>query len=262
MTIELKHLPLDCLTSGTYQPRQNFNPSSLQELAQSIKTHGLLEPLIIQPISNQQYEIIAGERRWRAAKLAGLTTVPCLIGAYSNQQAAAIALIENIQRENLNPIEEALGYRRLIDEFNFQQTDVATLIGKSRTHVTNALRVLSLCPEVKNMLSKNVLSIGHAKIMVGLNPYQQIAIAEQTIQKNWSVRQLEDYLRKQKKSHQPSQKQPSKTAGYLEQQISEHLGAPVEISRDADKGGWLKIRFYDNDTLSGILSRFGLTEEY
>lgn len=144
MHVEFHHVPIENIQAGQYQPRQDFNDTTLKELAQSIASQGLIEPLIVRSIAKQRYEIIAGERRWRAAKIAGLQTVPCLIGNYSDKQACALTLIENIQREDLNLIEEASAYRRLIDEFNYHQDEIAALVGKSRSHIANIIRLLGL----------------------------------------------------------------------------------------------------------------------
>lgn len=153
MSTVYKLIPIEWLKPGRYQPRVHFEPKALQELAQSIATQGLIEPLVIRELSFESYEIIAGERRWRAAMMVGLTELPCLIGNYSDEQAAAVTLIENIQRQDLNLMEEARGYRRLLDEFHFQQADLASLVGKSRSHIANILRLLSLSEPVQDQIS-------------------------------------------------------------------------------------------------------------
>ena len=203
------------------------------------------------------YEIIAGERRWRAAQLAGLSSVPCLMGNYSDEQAAAITLIENIQRENLNLLEEAKGYQRLINEFHFKQEEVASLIGKSRSHIANLLRLLTLSEPVQTLLSQNRLSLGHARMLVGLSDRQQQLLAKQVIAQEWSVRRLEEEVRAKKTSPEPTASQQH-NLDYLQNLIAEQVGAPVLITPESNQSGWLKIKFFDNDTLSGLLERLGL----
>jgi ParB family chromosome partitioning protein len=191
----LKHLPLEKLHRGRYQPRVHFDETALQELADSIKTQGMIEPIIARKTADHYYEIIAGERRVRAAKLAGLTEAPCLIGDYTDEQAATMTVVENVQRESLNLIEEASAYKRLIDEFNCPQETIAGLIGKSRSHIANLLRLLTLTPEVQTSLQKGLLSLGHARMLVGLPPSQQVAFMETIEKKQWSVRTLEAQIR-------------------------------------------------------------------
>lgn len=250
-------IPLLKLTRGRYQPRKHFDEQSLDELAQSILTQGLIEPLVVRAISDGKYEIIAGERRWRAAMRVGLNELPCVIGDYTNEQAAAITLIENIQREALNLIEEAHGYRRLIDEFYFTQEDVSDLVGKSRSHVANILRLLSLDETVKQMLQEGTLTLGHARMLVGLEAAVQRQLARNVAAKSWSVRKLEQAVKAYRAGDLP---QASSDADMrrLQELLASQLGAPVEFEHDGSKAGWLKIKYFDNDTLSGLLERFGL----
>ncbi|WBV66210.1 ParB/RepB/Spo0J family partition protein [Legionella pneumophila] len=210
MQTRFTYLPVTSLQAGQYQPRQDFNVTELQELAQSISSQGLIEPLVVRPIAKERYEIIAGERRWRAAKLAGLNEVPCLIGDYSDQQACALTLIENIQRQDLNLIEEATGYKRLIEEFHYHQDEIAALVGKSRSHVANILRLLTLTDKVKQLVRDKVLSFGHARVLVGLNPEQQEMFAQQIIGEEWSVRHLEQEIKSYKNKDINSPKNPRK----------------------------------------------------
>jgi len=261
--MELKQLPIEILCRGRFQPRRHFDPDSLKELADSILSQGLIEPLIVRPLAeNDTYEIIAGERRWRAAMLAGLTEVPCLIGHYTDEQTAAVSIIENIQREDLSPLEEAEAYQRLLDEFCFVQEDIAQMVGKSRSHIANMLRLLSLAPSVKKMLFSRELSFGHARALVGLSFEEQSQLANQSIQYHWSVRKLEQQVKQNKngKLSLPGRTDYSPDFQYLSQHISEYLGTPVEID-SKEKGGWLRIRYFDYETLSGILERMGLKEE-
>ncbi|KTD33208.1 chromosome partitioning protein ParB [Legionella nautarum] len=259
MKTEFKSIPIEWLQSGRYQPRVNFEANALQELAQSIATQGLIEPLVVRELAKERYEIIAGERRWRAAMLVGLAELPCLIGNYSDEQAAAVTLIENIQRQNLNLIEEATGYRRLLDEFHFHQEEIASLVGKSRSHIANILRLLTLCEPLQQRLRNEQLSLGHARVLVGLPPAQQISLAEQTEQNEWSVRQLEKKV-KELKTNEPLKANARKDRDIerLQIKLAEQIGAPVQIINDHGEGGWLQLKFFDNDTLAGLLERMGL----
>ncbi|KGP64234.1 chromosome partitioning protein ParB [Legionella norrlandica] len=260
MQTQFSYLPIESLQAGQYQPRQDFNPTILQELAQSIASQGLIEPLVVRPIAKQRYEIIAGERRWRAAKLAGLNEVPCLIGDYTDKQACALTLIENIQRQDLNLIEEAAGYKRLIDEFHYHQDEIAVLVGKSRSHIANVLRLLGLSDKVKQLIRDKVLSLGHARVLVGLSVGQQEMFVSQVIEKDWSVRQLEQEIKSYKSKNIDAPKNPKKDRDIerLQTILAEQVGAPVQIVNDSEDGGWLKVKFFDNDTLAGLLERLGL----
>ena len=259
-----KMLPIDCLQRGEFQPRITFNEEHLNELAQSIRQQGLIEPLIVRQKNATQFEIIAGERRWRAAMIAGLSEVPCLIRDYADQQAAAITLIENIQREDLSVIEEAKGYQRLIAEFCFSQNEVALLVGKSRSHLANLLRLLSLNAQVQHQLHCGKLTLGHARMLVGLDESLQKRFTTKIINENWSVRKLEKLVRETKIiTENPHNTSTSNDIIYLQARLSEQVGSPVEIDSDSSsensQGGWLKIKFYDNDTFSGLLERLGLS---
>lgn len=258
MQPELHFLVVDSLEAGQYQPRENFNLEGLQELAQSIRTQGLIEPLIVRAIAKQRYEIIAGERRWRAAQLAGLDKLPCLVGEYTDKQACALSLIENVQRQDLNLMEEAQGYRRLIDEFHYQQDELALLVGKSRSHVANILRLLSLGPRVKNLIKEQLISLGHARMLVGLELNQQEYFAQLIVDEHWSVRQLEQEIRSFKTKVPLKNARKDRDVARLETILEEQVGAPVQISSEEGDGGWLKLKFFDNDTLAGLLERLGL----
>lgn len=253
---ELKKLPIDLLARGEYQPRQHFDQEALKELAGSIKEQGLIEPIVVRPLSSKTYEIIAGERRWRAAQLIGLSEVPCLINDYTDEQAIAVSLIENIQREDLNVIEEAKGYYRLIKEFFFHHDDVAKMIGKSRSHVTNILRLLQLDEELKQALIDKTMSMGHAKILVGLSSQLQKEQLRKIIKYDWSARRVEAEVKKIKK--QIASPQKDRDVERLVKLIGEQLGAAAEIEPDAKDGGWLKVKFYNNDTLAGLLDKMGI----
>lgn len=260
MQTEFHHLPIDSLEAGQYQPRRDFDSIALQELAQSIASQGLIEPLVVRRIAKQRYEIIAGERRFRAALLAGLDMIPCLVGEYTDKQACTITLIENIQRQALNLIEEAAGYKRLMDEFFYQQDEIAVLVGKSRSHIANILRLLTLSSSVKQWLCEQKLSFGHARLLVGLPYPQQEYFAMQVMEDHLSVRQLEQLVKIHKIKAVEPFKNPKKDRDIERLQIvlAEQVGAPVHITSDAEEGGWLKVKFFDNDTLSGLLERLGL----
>ncbi len=253
---QFKSLPVEYLQPGQYQPRQTFDPVALEELAQSILTQGLIEPLVVREIAVDKYEIIAGERRWRAAMLASLAELPCLIGNYTDRQAAAVTLVENIQRQDLNLLEEAGGYQRLLAEFHFTQDEVASLVGKSRSHIANILRLLTLCDAVQARISARQLSLGHARMLVGLTPIQQDTLARNVAQQGWSVRRLEEEVRACKSPANTPDTRRDTT--HLQTQLAEQIGAPVQIVSDNEQGGWLKIKYFDNDTLEGLLERMGL----
>ncbi|KTD22169.1 partition protein ParB [Legionella lansingensis] len=257
--MQYKLLPIEWLQPGKYQPRKQFATENIQELAHSIATQGLIEPLVVREIAKNSFEIVAGERRWRAAMIAGLAELPCLVTDYSDEQAAAVTLIENIQREDLNPIEEANGYRRLIDEFHFQQDEIAALVGKSRSHIANILRLLMLCEPVQDCIKEGRLSMGHAKILVGLTTKQQITLAKQSEENEWSVRYLEKKVKEIKTGEQqPLNAHRDRDVERLEAIIAEQIGAPVQIIANDNNGGLLQIKFFDNDTLAGLLDRMGL----
>lgn len=257
----LQQLSVDQLKRGKYQPRRHFDPAQLQELADSIKTTGgLLQPIIVRPLKDGHYEIVAGERRWRAAQLAGLQEVSCLISNYSDEQALQAAIIENINRSDLNPLEEAEAYQRLIDEFHYLHEEVAAAVGKSRTTITNALRLLKLDPRVQELLGSGQLTEGHGKILAGLPQQHQLALAELCIQKNWSVRKIE---LEAKKIQQPLQESPYSDPNIkkLETALSDHVGNTVKIDCEERGGGYVVIRFNNIDELEGHFERLGFKKE-
>ncbi len=257
MTSVYKMLPLHWLCRGRYQPRADFSPTALNELTDSIRNQGIIEPIIVREVSCENYEIIAGERRWRAAQQIPLSVVPCLIGRYTDKQAATLSLIENIQRANLNLIEEAQGYHRLCTEFNFQQQEIARLVSKSRSHVANILRLLTLANSVQELVRAGTLSLGHARALITLPHNLQQHFSQQAIRRNWSVRRLETTL-KQFKNAPVMPSQASNDTQRLQTQLANQVGAPVEIVNTDKEGGWLQIQFFNNDTLTGLLERLGL----
>lgn len=256
---QFKLLPIEWIKAGRYQIRENFAQESLKGLALSISEQGIIEPLVVRELAKEHFEIIAGERRWRAAMKAQLHSLPCIIVEYTDEQAAAATLIENIQREELNPIEEAQGYRRLLTEFYFSQENIAKRVGKSRPHVANILRLLTLSYSVQQDIKEGKLSAGHAKMLVGLSERQQLDLAKQIQTQGWSVRHLEKkikLLKQQEKSC--SNHYRDRDIVRLEGKISEQVGAPVTILTHEGDGGVLQIKFFNNDTLAGLLERLGL----
>jgi len=259
---QLLTLPIEALQRGRFQPRQDFDQVGLQELAQSIESSGLIQPIVVRPIDSQYYEIVAGERRWRAAQLAELAEVPCLVNHYDNEQAAAVATIENIQRKNLNPIEEASAYKRMQEEFGYLHEEIAIIVGKSRPKISNMLRLLELDANVQQWLISGQLSTGHGKVLAGLPQQLQRSMAEQCVNEQWAVRTLEQAVKKYSRSGHAIQGGPSPDVGRLEQIVSEQFGAEVKLDSMANsQSGWLKIRYYDNDTLAGLLDKIGVDYE-
>ena len=251
-------LSIDQLIRGKYQPRRHFDPVQLQELADSIKTTGgLLQPIVVRPTKNQQYEIVAGERRWRAAQLAGLSEISCLVSYYTDEQALQAAIIENINRTDLNPIEEAMAYQRLIEEFDYFHEEVAAAVGKNRTTITNALRLLKLDERVQALLISGKLSEGHGKILAGVPHEQQFALADLCIQKNWSVRRIETEIKKRETAQSGEGIYSDPNLKRLETALSDHLGNQVNIDYEDRGGGYVKIRFNNVDELEGHFERIG-----
>lgn len=239
------------------QPRKNFDEDALQELADSIKQYGIVEPLIVQD-RKTHYEIIAGERRWRAAKLAGLKEVPVIVRNYTEQEIVEISLIENIQREDLNPIEEAQAYKRLLTEFNLKQDEVAERVSKSRTAVTNSMRLLKLCEEVQQMIIDDMITTGHARALISIeDPEQQYTIAQKVFDEKLSVRDVEKLvkgLNKPEKAKKEVVEDKALEAIYqdLEEKLKQSLGTKVAISTKGAGAGKLEIEFYTHDDLEKI----------
>jgi ParB family chromosome partitioning protein len=242
------------------QPRKNFDEDALQELADSIKQFGMLQPILVQD-KKEYYEIIAGERRWRAAKLAGLKEVPVIIRNYSNQEIVEISLIENIQREDLNPIEEAQAFSRLLSEFHLKQDEVAERVSKSRAAVTNSIRLLKLCAEVQDMLIQDMISTGHARCLIAVeNPEEQLQLAQRVFDEKLSVRDVEKIV---KNLHKP-QKQKKKDDKALqviyhdiEEKLMQKLSTKVSISSKGEGAGKLEIEFYNHEDLDRLLELIG-----
>jgi ParB family chromosome partitioning protein len=258
----LQHLSVDQLVRGKYQPRQHFDPTQLQELAESIKTTGgLLQPIVVRPLDNGKYEIIAGERRWRAAQLAEMHEVSCLVSFYTDEQALQASIIENINRTDLNPIEEAHAYQRLIDEFHYLHEEIAAAVGKSRTSITNALRLLKLDERVQTLIVSGQLSEGHGKILAGVASLHQYSLAEQSIQKNWSVRKIELEAKKLLQPNEKNNLYSDPNLKRLEMALADHLGNQVNIEYEERGGGAIKVRFNNIDELEGHFQRLGFKFE-
>lgn len=237
------------------QPRKNFDENSLAQLADSIKQHGVLQPLVVRPIPGGGYQLVAGERRWRASRMAGLTEVPVIIKDLSDEQVMAIALIENLQREDLNPIEEAQGYKQLMETFNLTQDEVSQRVGKSRPVIANALRLLSLPDEVLKMVEDGRLSQGHARTLLALENKADIKkVADEVISKGFSVREVEKLVKRLQGGVPPSRK-PAAQGGVLESEVArsltERLGRKVSVVKGKNKGV-IQIEYYGEDDLKEL----------
>ena len=242
------------------QPRKNFDEDALMELAESIKQHGLLQPILVQD-RKDHYEIIAGERRWRAAKLAGLKEVPVIIKNLSEQEIVEISLIENIQRENLNPIEEAQAYKKLLNEFNLKQDEVAERVSKSRTAVTNSMRLLKLCDEVQQMVINEMISTGHARALLAIeDPEQQYSIAQRVFDEKLSVREVEKLVKNLNKPEKPK-KEENKALEVIysdiEEKLKQALSTKVAISSKGNGAGKIEIEFYSHDDFDRLVEGLG-----
>jgi ParB family chromosome partitioning protein len=257
---EQRTLPIGRLAPGKYQPRSRMNEEALAELAASIKAQGIVQPILVRPVDvtpgAERYEIVAGERRWRAAQLAGLEKVPVLVRTIPDEQALAMALIENIQREDLNPLEEALGLQRLIDEFKLKHEEAADAVGRSRPAVSNLLRLLQLCEPVQEMLLDNRLDMGHARALLPLPAAGQIQLAQRVVQKGLSVREVERlaqrYLNPPK---QAAAQEADRDLLRLEEELSDLFGANVQIRANKKGAGRISIEFGNLDQLEGFLER-------
>ncbi len=252
----ISELDIDRIQRGKYQPRQTFDNQSLQELADSIRSQGIVQPIVVRPEGNH-FELVAGERRWRAAQLAGLQKVPAVIRELDAKSAAAIALIENIQREDLNPLEEAQAFFRLIEEFDLTHQQVADSVGRSRATVSNFLRLLDLADEVKEQVNKGLLDMGHARALLALIRHDQIEIARVVVNRGLSVRETEQLVKKtlatQSDGKKTSPAPVDPDIRRLENRISEKLGAQVKIKPGKKGSGQLVIHFHSSAELDGIL---------
>ncbi|TVZ41655.1 ParB family chromosome partitioning protein [Alteromonadaceae bacterium 2753L.S.0a.02] len=255
----LKELPVEFLQRGKYQPRRDMHPEALEELAESIKAQGVMQPIVVRPIGENRYEIIAGERRWRATQQAGLDTIPAVIREVPDETAIALALIENIQREDLNPVEEATALKRFQDEFELTQQEVADAVGKSRSAITNLMRLLNLSGEVRKLLEHGDLEMGHARCLLSLDEGAQKRVARQIVSKGLSVRQAESLARKtqQEESSNDDAVSTDPDIKKLEERLGEKVGVPVMVQHSAKGKGKLVLKYNSLDELDGILAHLG-----
>lgn len=253
---ELQYLPLDLIQRGKYQPRRDMDPQALEELALSIKAQGVMQPIVVRPIDKGRFEIIAGERRWRASQQAGLDKIPALVREVPDEAAIAMALIENIQREDLNPVEEAVALQRLQQEFQLTQQQVADAVGKSRVTVANLLRLIALPEEIKTLLSHGDLEMGHARALLGLPENRQVEGARHVVARGFTVRQTEALVRQWLNAPAEPVKavKSDPDISRLEQRLAERLGAPVQIRHGQKGKGQLVIRYSSLDELQGVLA--------
>lgn len=251
----LRMLRVNQLQPGKYQPRAYMDNAALETLAESIKAQGIMQPILVREIGDERYEIIAGERRWRASQLAGLEEVPVLVREIADESALAMALIENIQRENLNPLEEALGIKRLVDEFSMTHEQAAQAVGRSRVAVSNLLRLLTLSQPVQDMLMHNKLDMGHARALIGLEPAQQVMLANKAIQNDLSVREVERAAKQPTQHVAKPKTQGRDDVSILEERLSDVLGATVSIAGKANGAGTLKIQYSHLDQLDDIIAK-------
>lgn len=251
---QVREIALDRIEANPYQPRQQMDREALEELAESIRAEGVLQPVVVRPVGGG-YQLIVGERRWRAAQLAGLTSIPALVRSLDDRQAAALALIENLQREDLNPIEEALGFRRLMKEFGWTQEDVAARVGRKRSSVANSLRLLQLARELQEMIARGDLSAGHGKALLAVEDrMEQLRLAEQAVREGWSVRRLEEAVAR---GRRPEKKRPrvrplEPEAAALQASLAERLGTRVTV-RSRGKRGRIEIEFFGLEDLERIV---------
>ena len=257
---EQRNLPVERLRPGKYQPRTHMDQDSLAELAASIKAQGVMQPILVRAVDStpgsERYEIVAGERRWRASQLAGLTEVPVLVRSIPDEQALAMALIENIQRENLNPLEEAQGLQRLIDEFGLTHQQAADAVGRSRPAASNLLRLLQLTAPVQEMLMTGQLDMGHARALLPVSSGQQVGLAQRIVQKDLSVRETERLVQQLLNPPKKAAETPvNRDLLRLQEELSDSLGANVAIRSSKKGSGKVTIDFASLDQLDGLLSR-------
>ena len=248
---------------GRYQARVQIDDEALQELADSIKAQGIIQPVIVRERGLSQYELIAGERRWRASQLAGLTEIPVVIKTISDETALAMGLIENLQRENLNPIEEAQGLKRLADEFGLTHETIAKAVGKSRSAISNSLRLLSLPEPVQEMLYQRRLEMGHARALLTLHVVDQLELAQKAVKNGWSVREVE---RRSQLAHQKAKPEATKTINpdirRINDALTEHLGVNAEVKTSNQKKGKIVLHFDTPETFEYLLKQLGINQEF
>jgi ParB family chromosome partitioning protein len=260
----LRTLPVDALTPGRYQPRKTMDQAKLSELAESIKAQGVIQPVVVRDLGGRSYEIIAGERRWRASQLAGLTHIPVVVREVDDRTVVAMALIENIQREDLNPLEEAIALQRLIDEFDLTHAQAADAVGRSRAAVSNLLRLLELPVEIRVLVETKALEMGHARALLTLAPQAAIALARQAAENGWSVREVEHraqllaagkVMGAGNARARPAKAKPQADIAALERELSESLNTQVNVLHGRGGKGRLVIHYSDLDSLDGVLER-------
>lgn len=256
----LQNLAIDRLQPGKYQPRTRMDQESLADLAESIKSQGIMQPILVRALAAGNYEIIAGERRWRAARLAGLTEVPVLVREVPDEAALAMSLIENIQRENLNPLEEAAGIQRLINEFDMTHQLAAEAVGRSRSAVSNLLRLLNLAAPVQDMLLDNRLDMGHARALLGLPNALQITAANEIAGKSLSVREAERLVQRMQQPQPKPKAKPDRDILRLQEDLAEKLGAAVTLKAQKKGRGKLIISYDSLEQLDSIIGRLGTRE--
>jgi len=258
---ELRNLPADVIRPGRYQPRSVFDEEKLAELADSIRAQGVVQPIVVRPVGDGDYELIAGERRWRAAQLAGIEAIPAVVRDVPDEVSVAMALIENIQREDLNPLEEATALRRLIDDFQMTQQEAADAVGRSRPAVSNLLRLLELMQEVKDLIDMRRIEMGHARALLSLDDTLQVQAAREVVRKQLSVRETENLVRRLQQSlKKKGQRRVDPDILRLQNRISEQLGARVRIQHLASGKGKLTIAYNNADEFEGILERLDLKD--
>ena len=255
---KLDEIPLEWIRSGEHQPRKNFDDTALKELTQSIKAQGVMQPIVLRAIGKDQYEIIAGERRWRAAQQAGLEKIPAVVRTADNKSAIALSLIENVQREDLNPMEEAQALQSLVMEFNLTHQEIADALGKSRTAVTNSIRLNNLCREVTVLLANGSIEMGHGRALLALTEQQQAVLAREIVTRQLSVRQTEEKVRKlgEAISSDSPKREVDADTRILQERLSNKLGQPVRIQHTSRGKGKLIISYGSLDELDGILQQF------
>jgi ParB family chromosome partitioning protein len=258
---ELRNLPLDTIRPGRYQPRSVFDEEKLAELADSIRAQGVVQPVVVRPVGEGEYELIAGERRWRAAQLAKIDDIPAVVRDVPDEASVAMALIENIQREDLNPLEEATALRRLIDDFQMTHQEAADAVGRSRAAVSNLLRLLELMQEVKDMIDMRLIEMGHARALLSLDETLQLQAAREVVRRRLSVRATESLARRlQQSSKKKGSRRIDPDILSLQNRIGETLGARVKIQHQASGKGKLVISYTNSDEFEGILQRLNLSD--
>ncbi|NCF61602.1 MAG: ParB/RepB/Spo0J family partition protein [Gammaproteobacteria bacterium] len=258
---ELRNLPLDVIQPGRFQPRSVFDEEKLAELADSIRSQGVVQPVVVRPVGDEQFELIAGERRWRAAQLAGIDGIPAVVRDVPDEVSLAMSLIENIQREDLNPLEEATALRRLIDDFQMTHQEAADAVGRSRAAVSNLLRLLELMQEVKDMIDLRLIEMGHARALLSLDDDLQVQAAREVVHKRLSVRDTENLVRRlQQAKKKKGSRRVDPDILSLQNRLGETLGARVRIQHQASGKGKLVISYNNSDEFEGILDRLDLSD--